>query len=139
VILVDAGPFIAAAFEDDRYHHVCSAFFSAAREALAVPALVVAEVCHFLGRAGSKPEAAFLRLFAEGKLVSVAPTPDDYRRMATLVEQYGDLPLGGVDAAVVAIAERLGVTKIATVDRRGFSLVRPGHVNVFTLVPDLSE
>jgi uncharacterized protein len=67
----------------------------------------------------------------------VAPTPDDYRRMATLVEQYDDLPLGGVDAAVVAIAERLGVTKIATVDRRDFSLVRPSHVNFFTLVPDL--
>ena len=62
-------------------------------------------------------------------------TAADLGRMAELVGQYADLGLGGIDASVVAIAERLGVVKIATLDRRHFSVVRPAHVDAFTLLP----
>jgi uncharacterized protein len=55
--------------------------------------------------------------------------------MAELVESYLDLPLGIVDAAVVAIAERLALTEIATLDHRHFSVVRPRHVPAFSLLP----
>ncbi|MDQ2738090.1 MAG: VapC toxin family PIN domain ribonuclease, partial [Actinomycetota bacterium] len=47
------------------------------------------------------------------------------------------LPLGAVDATVIAVAERLGITEIATLDRRHFSVVRPAHVEAFTLLPVL--
>src|ERR1700733_14499962 len=47
----------------------------------------------------------------------------DIHRMAELVESYLDLPLGIVDAAVVAIAERLALKEIATLDHRHFSVV----------------
>jgi predicted nucleic acid-binding protein len=56
-------------------------------------------------------------------------------RIAELVARYRDLPLGTVDASVVATAERLGVNDIATVDRRHFTGVRPAHVAAFTLLP----
>jgi predicted nucleic acid-binding protein len=56
--------------------------------------------------------------------------------MADLVVKYGSLPLGTTDASVIAIAERLKLTEIATLDRRHFSVVRPNHVNAFTLLPD---
>jgi predicted nucleic acid-binding protein len=46
-----------------------------------------------------------------------------------------DLPRGAVDALVVAIAERLGTKEIATLDRRHFSVVRPRHAEVFSIVP----
>ena len=59
----------------------------------------------------------------------------DLRRMAELVRQYADMPLGAVDASVVAIAERLGVSEVVTLDRRHFSVVRPVHVGAFTLLP----
>ena len=59
----------------------------------------------------------------------------DWLRIAQLVEQYRDLPLGTVDASVVAAAERLGVSTIATLDRRHFSVVRPKHVESFELLP----
>jgi predicted nucleic acid-binding protein len=55
--------------------------------------------------------------------------------MAELVDTYLDLPLGIVDAAVVAIAERLGLSEVATVDHRHFTVVRPRHVSAFTLLP----
>jgi uncharacterized protein len=55
--------------------------------------------------------------------------------MAALVEQYADLPLGAVDASVIALAERLGIPEVATLDRRHFSVVRPLHVPTFHLLP----
>jgi uncharacterized protein len=59
----------------------------------------------------------------------------DALRVVELVARYHDLPLGTVDASVVAAAERLGVTEIATVDRRHFSVVRPQHAAAFALLP----
>lgn len=59
----------------------------------------------------------------------------DWLRMAELVAQYRDFPLGTVDASVIACAERLGVSRIATVDRRHFGAVRPRHVPQFDLLP----
>jgi uncharacterized protein len=61
--------------------------------------------------------------------------PSDWLRIAELVGRYRDLPLGTVDASVVAVGERLGITEVATVDRRHFSVVRPRHVGEFTLLP----
>lgn len=55
--------------------------------------------------------------------------------MAELTERYADLGLGGTDASVVAIAERLGIDRIATLDRRHFSVVRPRHIEAFQLLP----
>jgi len=55
--------------------------------------------------------------------------------MVELVAQYHDLPLGTVDASVVAAAERLDIREVATVDRRHFSVVRPKHTASFTLLP----
>jgi predicted nucleic acid-binding protein len=45
--------------------------------------------------------------------------------MADLVRTYGSFPLGAADASVVAIAERLGLTDLATLDIRYFTVVRP--------------
>jgi predicted nucleic acid-binding protein len=87
-------------------------------------------------RAGSKAEAAFLRLFSVGNLAPVDVTIADYERMAELVELYADWPLGGTDASVIAIAERLRVTKVATLDRRHFGPIQPRHIEGFTLLPE---
>lgn len=59
----------------------------------------------------------------------------DYTRMAELVDTYGDLPLGTTDASAVAIAERLKLAEVATLDRRHFTVVRPAHVDTLTLLP----
>jgi predicted nucleic acid-binding protein len=51
------------------------------------------------------------------------------------VDPGSDLPLGGTDASVVAAAERLGFEEVATLDHRHFTVVRPSHVEAFTLLP----
>ena len=88
-----------------------------------------------LSRTWPIAEVTFLKSFG-GNGFRVAELEDgDIRRMAELVESYLDLPLGIVDAAVVAIAERLALTEIATLDHRHFSVVRPRHVPAFSLLP----
>lgn len=59
----------------------------------------------------------------------------DLSRMADLVDQYADLPLGTTDAAVVSLAERLHCAEVATLDRRHFTVVRARHVKALTLLP----
>jgi uncharacterized protein len=61
--------------------------------------------------------------------------PGDWLRIAELVATYRDLPLGTVDASIVAAAERRNISDVATVDRRHFGVVRPNHVTAFTLIP----
>jgi predicted nucleic acid-binding protein len=61
--------------------------------------------------------------------------PADTVRIAELVARYNDLPLGTVDASLVAAAERLSVNHIATTDRRHFSIVRPAHADTLELLP----
>ena len=139
MVIVDTGVFIAAALTGDRHHKACAEFLRNPGDVLGVSALIVAEVSHLLQRAPRqpRPEVAFLQRLADGSAVPLSPSVPDYSRMAELVEQYGDLPLGAADASVVALAERLGVTRIATVDRRDFAVVRPRHVAAFELVPEL--
>jgi uncharacterized protein len=97
---------------------------------------VVTEVAYLLGtRLGWEPEARFLGDLAGGAFTLEPVHAADALRMVELVARYHDLPLGTVDASVIAAAERLGVTEIATVDRRHFSVVRPVHVAAFTLRP----
>lgn len=139
MIIVDTGPLVAAAIADDRYNAACVALFTRMHQQhreLLVPGPVPAEVGYMLHRlGGSKTEAAFLRSLRDGVFGVVALTTADWDRMAELVDTYADLPLGTADASVVAVAERLGVGEIATLDRRHFSVVRPRHVTAFTLLP----
>lgn len=98
---------------------------------------MIAEVCYLLARnGGSRQEATFLRAFQDGFLTVADLNADDLAPAAELVEQYGDLPLCGADASVVALAERHGVVDVATLDRRHFTVVRPRHVHAFTLLPE---
>ena len=62
--------------------------------------------------------------------------PQDYRRIREICDRYSDADLGFVDAAVLAIVERLNEPKLATLDRRHFSLLPPRHVDALRLVPD---
>jgi uncharacterized protein len=101
-----------------------------------VPTLVVTEVAYLLAtRLGWQAEVRFLGDLASGDLVLEPVHAADPVRMAELVARYRDLPLGTVDASVVAAAERLDVTEVATTDRRHFGIVQPAHAKAFELLP----
>src|SRR5271155_3323591 len=117
MLIIDAGPLYAAAATQDNDHSRCVELLTRAPRPLLVPELVVTEVSYLLGdRIGPHAEIAFAQAIAGGE------------RIAELTEQYGDLPLGIVDASVVVLAERHAAHEIATLDRRHFAVVRPRHV-----------
>jgi predicted nucleic acid-binding protein len=98
--------------------------------------VAVHDIGYMIAReASADVESSFLRSLADGSFKSVELTRADYSRMADLVDQYADLPLGTTDAAVVALAEHLNVAEIATIDHRHFRVVRPRHVEAFRLLP----
>ena len=76
-----------------------------------------------------------LRNVRRGALLVEQVVDDDYERILELRSQYRDLRVGFVDAAVLAIVERLGETRLATLDRRHFSVMRPRHVAALELLP----
>lgn len=84
---------------------------------------------------GVEPEIRFLGDLAAGNLLAEPVMASDWIRIAELTGTYRDLPLGAVDASVVATAERLGVRQLATLDRRHFSVVRPRDLDAFDLLP----
>jgi predicted nucleic acid-binding protein len=132
--VVDAGPLYAAADVDDEDHAACVEVLSRGDLRLVVPALAVAEATYFVGRRlGAAAEATFLR--GVGTLDVEAPAPQDFSRMAELVEQYANFPLGGTDASLVALAERIGARTLVTLDRRHFSALHPRHAAAFELLP----
>ncbi|MFC0865038.1 type II toxin-antitoxin system VapC family toxin [Sphaerimonospora cavernae] len=135
MIVIDSGPLVAAVNNRDNHHYACSQLLRTHPGPLLVPATVVTEVCQLVEkRQGSKAEAAFLKSFGSG-LDLIDLTNEDLIRMSTLVETYASLPLGAVDASVIAVAERLGATEVATIDRRHFTVVRPRHTSALILLP----
>ncbi len=76
-----------------------------------------------------------MRAVADGEITMEVMTADDLRRVAELVERYVDLGLGATDASVVALAERHGQDRIATLDRRYFTVVRGKSGQAFKLIP----
>jgi predicted nucleic acid-binding protein len=132
--VVDAGPLYAAADADDQDHLASRAALSRADLRLVVPALVVAEATYFVGRRlGATAESKFLR--GIGELDVEGPRREDFARMAELVAQYADFPLGGTDASLIALAERLDAPTILTLDRRHFAAITPRHREAFELLP----
>jgi hypothetical protein len=135
-LIVDTGILYALVDRADRYHRDANAVFRS-REHRIVPEPVIVEtdwlVLEYLG---VDAELKFLEGVARGEwMVIHSPVRADRQRAAALAKQYRDLELGYVDAMVMALAERLGETRIATTDRRHFLAVRPSHADAFELVP----
>ncbi len=136
MLIIDTGVLLAAAANTDRAHTVCVDLVETSADTLITTALVVAETGYMIERQlGAVAEARFYQSIAAGDVLVEMLTARDYARIAELIEHYADFPVGGTDASLIAIAERLGITRIATLDRRHFSAVKPAHCATFMLVP----
>lgn len=135
-LVVDAGPLIAALLRNEPRHADCSRLLAEANEPRVVPAPVLAEI-EYMCRRDREP-AAFQSLLgdiARGALEIADLRQADYLRVGELLGAYADLRVGFVDAAVLAVVERIGETKLATLDRRHFGAMRPRHVEALELLP----
>ena len=89
-----------------------------------------------LDRLGPAAQVRFLRLVTDGQLEAIELTGHDWARCVDLVARYASLRLDLMDASIVAVAERLGITELASFNGRDFYTVRPRHTEAFTLLPE---
>lgn len=135
-IVVDTGPLYAMADRDDDWHHRVVRFLERSREELIVPVTVLPEAAYLLAaHLGPEAERKLVQSVVNGELVVEELMLQDLRRALELLRRYEDARIGLVDATIVAIAERLKISRILTTDRRDFSLVRPRHCKEFELLP----
>ena len=136
-VIVDTGPLFALANKSDPYHEVVKKYVSSHRDTWLVPIPVVTETCiALLDRLGSSAESRFLRSLTKKEMLVEQVTDADLERVIEILEQYSDAEFGMVDAATMAIAERLNIEVVLTLDRRDFAIYRPRHCPSFRLVPE---
>jgi len=120
-LICDSGLLIATYDARDTHHAACVRLLASWSGGLVIPEPVLGETCNLLRnhvRNGPSLEARFLDAVAreDGDFEVVNPTKGDRRRAADLAMQLVAAPLGYVDAVIIAMAERLTIADIATVD-----------------------
>ncbi|MFC7754554.1 type II toxin-antitoxin system VapC family toxin [Tsukamurella soli] len=133
---MDTGVLVAATDRSDPHHTSCARLLEAETEQLVTTAMVIAESAYLIDRElGPQAEATLYQSITDGQLRIDALTTQDWQRVHDLVIDYANLRLGGTDASLIALAERHRTQRIATLNLRHFAVVRPSHIDAFTLLP----
>lgn len=136
MILCDTGPLVALLNRNDPQHGRCAAAIQtlpAAPLLTTVPCLV--EAMYLLRRVGGATgQDRLWQMRREGKLIVHFHTDEELDRMESLMRQYADVPMDFADASLVAVAERLGLREILTLDSH-FYAYRLGTGEAFVVYP----
>lgn len=134
--LLDTGFLYASLNDVERQHDATLNIIHGIREDIVLPVPAITELVYLLKRdLGAGKAAEFVASLAATPLTLENPQPDDYRRAADIMRQYADAQVDFVDAIIVAIAERLDIRRILTLDQRDFRIFRPHHCEAFELLP----
>jgi len=134
--LMDTGFWYASIDNSDEHHEKVAPVAEKIREIVVLPIPVITETAYLVSRnQGVEALAKFSESLAKTVFQLEVPTAEDYRRTAEILRKYNDANIDFVDALIVAIAERLKIKKILTVDRRHFGAFRPRHCAAFEIMP----
>ena len=136
-LVLDTGPLYATLDRNDAQYRRCLDLLQDTTEPLVIPAPVLVEL-DWLVHTRLHP-GVFLPLLDDiiaGAYRVEELQPQDYRRIREIYDRYTDSDVGFVDAAVLAIVERLNEPKLATLDHRHFQMLRPRHVDGLRLLPE---
>ena len=137
-LVLDTGPLYAAYDRRDADHTACRRLIESTDEELLIPAPVIVEFDYLTqSRKILQGPKILLEDILDGAFNVISLTFTDYERCRELVSQYSDFDIGFVDAAVLAVTERLNEPKLATLDHRHFHTLRPRHVNSLQLLPGI--
>jgi len=135
-ILLDASAIVAAADTADLNHAAAVAWFRRADEPLLLGALTLGEIDVVLQRdMNAAASLSVVEAIVGGAIRLVTPTEPDLARAAELLHDAAEHRPRLADAILVATAERLGVRRVATFDRRPIAILRPRHVRALDLEP----
>jgi predicted nucleic acid-binding protein len=123
LILVDAGPLVALVDADDQHHAKCAATLRDLQEPLATVWPPLTEAMYLLADLPEAQEAIW-EMVERGAIQLLPLHAADVPRIRELMRKYADRPMDMADAALLCIAEREGIRKIFTVDRKDFSVYR---------------
>jgi len=133
-VLVDAGPLVAILDRGDPHHTSSVAALKTLRDPLVTVWPAFTEAMYRLGSSWRGQKALWSRV--ETGALTLAPLNEgDAPRMRELMEKYRDLPMDLADAALLRVAEREDLTRVFTLDRRHFSVYRPGRRRRFSILP----
>jgi predicted nucleic acid-binding protein len=136
IAVADTGFIVAVLHRGDRYHYKAAIIYQRAQQ-IYLPQTTLAEIAYLLDQyAGPLSVAEFLEKLPTSKISITAVTAEDISRTALILRQYADSRIDFVDATVMAVAERLNITTVLTVDYRDFRVYRPAHCSYFSLLPD---
>jgi predicted nucleic acid-binding protein len=135
-LILDTGPLYASLDRSDADHAACRSLIDSTGEPLVIPSPVLVEVDYWIHQR-LQPGAlvAVLADIEDGAYVVENLLPADYRRVREICDRYADADIGFVDAAVLAVVERLDEPKLASLDHRHFGLLRPRHCDALALLP----
>lgn len=120
----------------EQTHEACVRVARDLRSKIVLPVTVLPEATFFIGRRLShRAMRAFIRQVQHPNWHIENLAGDDLSRSHQLLAQYGDAHLDFVDATIVAIAERLRINTVLTLDQRDFYMIRPLHTDYFTVLP----
>ncbi len=135
-ILVDTSGMVAIVNAGEASHRAVMACVTSTTESLVVPTTVLPEVDYLVTKyVGARAAIGVIAsiIARDFRLESVTET--DLPRIVELMRQYADSNIGFVDASIVAVAERLGVRRVLTLDRRHFGAIRPRHCPALEILP----
>lgn len=134
--LIDSGFLYGLIDRGDQHADRVRAALDTIYEEIVLPVPAITEVAYFVSKnLGPTALADFIGGLDEMNLIIETPSPADYHRSAEILRKYNDANIDFVDACIVAMAERLKITKILTVDRRHFSIFKPEHCDSFEILP----
>lgn len=135
-LIIDSS-FLVALYDDSELRNQRAFDFAEGRaEILLDPDVVLPEVSYLLRRNLGYANSMNFFDFFDHHNVKLEPTfEEDLARVYDISQRYSDAQLDLVDCCIMAIAERLNVTRIATFDRRDFSIFKPRHCEFLALLP----
>jgi uncharacterized protein len=135
--ILDTSFLFALTDQSDRNHQRVLAVAQRTNEQLVLPVVVLPEICYLIAsRLGHPAMRQFMASMTPDAVQVESVTSEDLIRVNQLLEKYADNELDFTDAAIVAIAERMAITRVCTLDRRDFSVIRPKHCDYFDLLPE---
>jgi hypothetical protein len=133
--LLDTGFLLAVIDKDDGLHEACATALQNEKGPL-LPDVVLPELAYLILRdLGYDALTRFLRSVTAGEVALIHATNEDLERATALLDKYADSRVDFVDCVIAAMAERLGIKRILTIDRRHFGLFRPAHCDYFEIIP----
>jgi predicted nucleic acid-binding protein len=134
--IADTGYLFALADTKDTHHQSVLEVARVVSDTIILPVTVLPEICYLLdSRLGHDAMRRFLARLQAGPMLIESIVKSDLARVSEILEQYQEARIDFVDATIVALAERLNITRILTIDQRHFRLFRPKHCTAFEILP----